>query len=97
MPTSQKAYWPTTMSPATRTASLGSGEAVTTCWAPYFSCTAWVSTVSSPRVAMTRASGLAPRSGRSTRWWVSTPSTAEMSTAAISDSARPWPRWVWSS
>ena len=70
------------MSPGRVIASVGTGDFEITVLPPYLSTTTCVSTVSTPRVAMTRASGLAVRSGRITRKCTATPSAAQMSTAA---------------
>ncbi len=66
------------MSPGSVTASVGTGDFVMIWRAPYSRTTTWLSTVSTPRVAITRASGLALRSGRITSRCTSTPSTAQI-------------------
>ena len=79
------------MSPGRWSASVGTGDSVITCLAPNLSTTACVSTVSTPSVAITRANGLAVRSGRITSQCTATPSTAQQRTAALSDKKIPCP------
>ena len=67
------------MSPGRVTASVGTGDFEITVLPPYSRTTAWESTVRTPRVAMTRASGLAERRGRMTRKCTSTPRAAQAS------------------
>ena len=83
------------MSPGRVTASVGTGESAITCLAPNLSTTAWVSTVRTPRVAITRASGLAVRSGRITSQCTATPSTAQHTIAAPQETNVPCPSTTW--
>ena len=83
------------MSPGRSTASIGIGDSVITCLAPNSRTTDWVSTVSTPSVAITRASGLAVRSGRMTSQCTATPSTAQQMIAAPSENTVPCPSSTW--
>ena len=79
------------MSPGRVIASVGTGDFEITVLPPYSRTTAWESTVRTPRVAMTRASGLAERSGRMTRKCTSTPRTAQAATATTTERNSPCP------